>query len=76
MDMGLAAEVGYHVRTFDLPYVPDIIVADVLAFVEGEVEVVDSAGFDVFHRFLSIGFAERSEHVAQDFAKVVFLIVC
>ena len=76
MDMGLAAEVGYHIGTFDLPDVPDFIVTDVFAFVEGEVEIVDSAGFDVFHRFFRICFAERGEDVAQDFAKVVFLVVC
>ena len=43
VDMRIAAEVPDHVGTFELPNVPNAVVADVLVFVEGHVQLIEPA---------------------------------
>ena len=54
VDMGHATEVGDHAGPFELPDIPDFILADILVLVEGEGEVVYPARPDVFQGLLGI----------------------
>ncbi len=47
-----AAEIPNHVWTFQLPDIPDAIVADVLILVECHVQVLDARGFDILDGFV------------------------
>ena len=76
VDVGFATEVANRVGPFELPHVPDFVIADVLPFVEGEVKVVDATGFDMFECFFGVSLAEGREEVGDDFANVIFLVAC
>ena len=74
VDVGFAAEVGDHVGALDLPDIPHFVIADVLVFVESEVEIVDAAGFDMFQGLRRVLLAEGGEEVSENFADVVLLV--
>ena len=74
MDVGLSAEVADDVGSFDLPDVPDLVVADVLFLVEGHVEVFEAAGLDILHRFVGISLAEGGQEVAEDLLDLPLLV--
>lgn len=61
VNMWLAAEVPHHRRTFDLPYVPDFIVANVLVFVIREVQFVEAVLIHKLHRLFAILLTEGSQ---------------
>lgn len=46
VDVRVAPEVPNHVGAFDLPGVPNLVIADVFVFGEGHVEVVHAGGVD------------------------------
>lgn len=74
VDVWVAPEVPDHVGAFDLPGVPDAVVADVFVFGEGHVEVVHAGGVDERQGFFGVRFAEGFDEVGQDKADEVFLI--
>ena len=74
VDVRVAPEVPNHVGAFDLPGVPNLVIADVFVFGEGHVKVVHAGGVDERQSLFSIRFAEGFDEVGQDKANEVFLI--
>jgi hypothetical protein len=68
MNMRIAAEVPDHRRTFDLPHVPDAVLANVLILVKRHVQVLEAVLLDQLHRFVGVGFAKRREQIGDDLA--------
>ena len=75
MNVRLAPEVPKHRRSFNLPYVPNSIISDILIFVEGHVKIIESAVLDELHGFVRIGFPEGREHIGHHFPDFILLIV-
>ena len=66
--MRIAAEVPYERRTFDSPYIPDLIVLQVAVRVVRHVQTVEAAAFlEDGHDFFDIVLAVDSE---QDFKRL------
>ncbi len=74
VNMGLAPEIPYHLGAFDLPYVPDAIIADILLLVVGEVELVEVVGLDELHGLVSVFLAEGCEEVSKYLAQEPLLV--
>ena len=59
VDVRGAAEIPDHVRAFELPVVPDAVVADVAFFVEDEAEVVEAVVKIKIALFLRYNFCKK-----------------
>ena len=49
VDVGFAAEIPDHGGTFNLPDIPDAVLADILIFVERHVQGIEAAFADQLH---------------------------
>src|SRR4051794_20656564 len=74
MDVRFAAEIPEHGWSFNLPNVPNPIVADVVILVKSHVQIVEAICLNQFHGFVCIAFAERSEQIGHYFVHQFFLI--
>src|SRR5438045_2485985 len=74
MHVWVAAEIPDHGRAFDLPNVPNPILADILVFIESHVKMIEAVSFDQLHGLIGIAFPERGEQVSHDFANEVLLV--
>src|SRR5262245_6659951 len=54
MHVRRAAEIPEHRRPFDLPHIPDTVIADVVVFVKRHVQFIETVRVDQFHRFFHV----------------------
>ena len=74
MDVRVAAEIPNHGRAFELPDVPNAIVADIQVLTKGHVQIIETISLDELHRFIGVLFAEGSEQICH-YQVDMFLLV-
>ena len=74
VDMRQTPEIRDHTGAFQLPDVPDFIIAEIFIPIERKMKVSDSSCLDVPHRFLRIFFSKRGQKVTDDFHNVPSLV--
>ena len=63
MDVRISSEVPNHAGSFELPHVPNPIVANILLLEVGETQILQALSLYQLHGFLGIGLPERRKQI-------------